>query len=119
MKVVIIGNNVSGTFTAQNIRSLNEQAGIEIYTQEKYPYYTRVKLPELISEKVTKEDLIVFKENWYKTKRINLNLNTRIKKIIPQTKTIEIEDNSKIISYDKLVLALGSTPNIPPIKNAS
>lgn len=119
LKVVIIGNNVSGTFTAQNIRSLNEQAGIEIYTQEKYPYYTRVKLPELISEKVTKEDLIVFKENWYKTKRINLNLNTRIKKIIPQTKTIEIEDNSKIISYDKLVLALGSTPNIPPIKNAS
>ena len=37
MKIVIIGNNVSGTFTAQNIRFLNEEAEIEIITQEKYP----------------------------------------------------------------------------------
>ena len=47
MKVVIIGNNVSGTFTAQNIRNLNDDIEIEIYTQEEYPYYSRVKLPEL------------------------------------------------------------------------
>jgi nitrite reductase (NADH) large subunit len=118
MKIVIIGNNVSGTFTAQNIRFLNEEAEIEIFTQEKYPYYTRVNLPELISERVTIDDLIVFKEKWYKTKRIELILNTRVKKINPKTKTLEIEGKDHLISYDKLVLALGSTPNIPPIKNA-
>ncbi|KKM62515.1 hypothetical protein LCGC14_1520940, partial [marine sediment metagenome] len=28
MKVVIIGNNVSGTFTAQNIRNLNDEIEI-------------------------------------------------------------------------------------------
>jgi nitrite reductase (NADH) large subunit len=118
MKVVIIGNNVSGTFTAQNIRFLNEEAEIEIYTQEKYPYYTRVKLPELISENVKIDDLIVFKEDWYANKKINLNLNTPIKKINPKTKTIEIDGEDNPISYNKLVLAIGSTPNIPPIKNA-
>ncbi|MFW9880688.1 MAG: FAD-dependent oxidoreductase, partial [Candidatus Thorarchaeota archaeon] len=116
--IVIIGNNVSGTFTAQNIRFLNEEAEIEILTQEKYPYYTRVNLPELISEKVTIEDLIVFKENWYKTKQIKLTLNARVKKINPRSKTLEIEGKDHTISYDKLVLALGSTPYIPPIKNA-
>ncbi|MFX0080444.1 MAG: FAD-dependent oxidoreductase [Candidatus Hodarchaeota archaeon] len=118
MKIVIIGNNVSGTFTAQNIRFLNEEAEIEILTQEKYPYYTRVNLPELISEKVTIDDLIVFKEDWYKTKQIKLTLNTKVKRINPKNKTIEIEGKDPI-SYDKLVLALGSTPNIPPIKNAT
>ena len=45
MKVVIIGNNVSGTFAAQNVRFLNEEAEIKVFTQEKYPYYTRVNLP--------------------------------------------------------------------------
>jgi len=118
MKIVIIGNNVSGTFTAQNIRSLNEEAEIEIITLEKYPYYTRVNLPELISEKVTIDNLIVFKEDWYKNKRIELNLNTRVEKINPKTKTLIIDGIDNPISYDKLVLALGSTPNIPPINNA-
>ncbi len=118
MKVVIIGNNVSGTFTAQNIRNLNEDAEIEIFTQEKYPYYSRVNLPELIPEKVTIEDLIVFKEEWYNDKKLNLNLNTRVNRIDPLNKIIEIEGRSDPVSYDKLVLALGSSPNIPPIKNA-
>ena len=118
MKVVIIGNNVSGTFTAQNIRYLNEDAEIDIYTQEKYPYYSRVNLPELISEKVTIEDLIVFKKEWYKNKKISLNLSTHVSKIDPFNKTITIEGIGNPISYDKLVLALGSTPNIPPIKFA-
>ena len=118
MKVVIIGNNVAGTFTAQNIRFLNEEAEIDIFTQEKYRYYTRVNLPELISEKVTIDKLIVFKEDWYRNKRIQLHLNSHVKKIDPKTKTIEVDGQDKIVSYDKLILALGSTPNVPPIKNA-
>ncbi|MFX1476905.1 MAG: NAD(P)/FAD-dependent oxidoreductase, partial [Promethearchaeota archaeon] len=118
MKIVIIGNNVSGTFTAQNLRFLSEDVEIEMVTLEKYPYYSRVKLPELISEKVTIDDLIVFNEDWYKDKKIHLSLNTRVNEINTKTKTIEINGNNSPISYDKLVLALGSTPNVPPIKNA-
>ncbi|MHA2182029.1 MAG: FAD-dependent oxidoreductase, partial [Promethearchaeota archaeon] len=118
MKIGIIGNNVSGTFAAQNIRFLDDEAEIEVFTQEKYPYYSRVNLPELISEKVTIDKLIVFKEDWYLKNKINLNLNSRVTKIDPSTKTITIDSNDKTFAYDKLILALGSTPNIPPIKNA-
>ncbi|MHA1471545.1 MAG: FAD-dependent oxidoreductase [Promethearchaeota archaeon] len=118
MKVVIVGNNVAGTFTGQNIRFLNEDVEIEIYTQERYPYYTRVNLPELIPGKVQAEDLIVFKDDWYKDKNINLNLNSKVIKIEPDQKLIFIEDRDDPVSYDKLILALGSVPNIPPIKNA-
>jgi nitrite reductase (NADH) large subunit len=118
MKVVIIGNNVAGTFTAQNIRSLNEDIEIHIYTQEQYPYYTRVKLPELISKKVTIDSLIVFKEEWYKNKRIKLHLNKKAVNIDPKNKTVYFESDSEPVQYDKLILALGSSPSIPPIKNA-
>ncbi|MFW9783174.1 MAG: FAD-dependent oxidoreductase, partial [Candidatus Heimdallarchaeota archaeon] len=118
MKVVIIGNNVSGTFSAQNIRFLSKDAEIDVYTQEEYPYYTRVNLPELISEKVSIEDLIVFKNDWYENKNIQLNLNTYVNSINPKNKTIEIDSKDNPVSYDKLILALGSTPNVPPIKNA-
>ena len=60
MKVVIIGNGVAGIFSAQHIRALDKEAEIEIYSQEEYPYYTRIKLPELISEEVTIDKLTVF-----------------------------------------------------------
>ncbi|MFX1409704.1 MAG: NAD(P)/FAD-dependent oxidoreductase, partial [Promethearchaeota archaeon] len=119
MKIVIVGNNVAGTFTAQNIRYLNTDVEIEIFTQENYPYYTRVNLPELISEKVTIENLIVFKDEWYKDKNLKLYLNKKVNKIDPENKNIYILGENDPISYDKLILALGSTPNIPPIKNAS
>ncbi|MHA2289765.1 MAG: FAD-dependent oxidoreductase [Promethearchaeota archaeon] len=118
MKVVIVGNNVAGTFTGQNIRFLNEDVEIEIYTQEPYPYYTRVNLPELIPGKVQAEDLIVFKDDWYKDKNIKLNLNSKVTKIEPDQKVLFIEGQEATVSYDKLILALGSVPNIPPIKNA-
>ena len=118
MKVVIVGNNVAGTFTSQNIRFLNEEVEIEIFTQERYPYYTRVNLPELISDKVQVDDLIVFKDDWYKDKNIKLNLNSKVTKIEPDQKFILIEGQDDPVSYDKLILALGSVPNIPPIKNA-
>ena len=118
MKVVIVGNNVAGTFSGQNLRYLNEDVEIEIFTQERYPYYTRVKLPEVISGKVQAEDLIVFKDDWYKDKKIKLNLNKRVIKIEPHQKKLFIEGENKPVTYDKLILALGSVPNIPPIKNA-
>ena len=118
MKVVIVGNNVAGTFSGQNLRYLNEDVEIEIFTQESYPYYTRVNLPELIPGKVQVKDLIVFKDDWYKDKNIKLNLNSKVTKIEPDQKTIFIDGQENPVSYDKLILALGSVPNIPPIKNA-
>jgi len=118
MKVVIVGNNVAGTFTSQNIRFLNEDVEIEIFTQERYPYYTRVNLPELIPGNIQAEDLIVFKDDWYKDKNIKLNLNSKVTKIEPDQHVLFIEGQNEPVSYDKLILALGSVPNIPPIKNA-
>ena len=118
MKIVIVGNNVAGTFSAQNIRSLDDKVEINIFTQESYPYYTRVDLPELISDKTTIEKLIVFKEDWYQKKNLNLYLSKKAIRLDPKKKIIYFEGESEAVSFDKLILALGSTPNIPPIKNA-
>jgi nitrite reductase (NADH) large subunit len=118
MEIHIIGNNVAGTFSAQNIRKLNNDVEIHIYSEENYNYYTRIKLPEIISEKMTIEDLIVFKEEWYENNQISTHLNTKITKINPEHKNFLVEDTGEQIFYDKLILAVGSHPNVPPINNA-
>ena len=118
MKVIIIGNNVAGTFSAQNIRNLNDNVDIEIFTEEKYPYYTRIKLPEFISDKVSIDDFIVFKENWYHTNNITLHLEEKVVKILPKEKQIYTDKSPGPLSYDKLIIATGSNPNVPLIENA-
>ncbi|MFX1238917.1 MAG: FAD-dependent oxidoreductase [Promethearchaeota archaeon] len=118
MKIVIIGNGVAGIFSAQNLRKFNKDVDIEIYSRENYPYYTRVKLPEVISNKISIQDLIVFKDDWYEKNRIKAFLGKNITGINPNTNTISIDGKDTPISYDKLVIATGSMPNIPPIKNA-
>jgi len=119
MKIVIVGNGISGIFTAQNVRNLDKEVEIDIYSQEKYPYYWRIKIPELISERIPIDMLIVYKEDWYKKNKINSYLGKKIIQIKPHEKTLIIEGEKRPVPYDKLVLALGSVPNIPPsIKNA-
>ncbi len=118
MKIVIIGNGVAGIFSAQNIRNLDKDVQIEIFTSEPYPYYTRVKLPELISEKLSIDDLIVFKKDWYEKNKIITHLDKNVNKIDPKNKSIIIEGENDPIFYDKLIIATGSMPAIPPIKNA-
>jgi len=118
MKILIIGNGVAGTFTAQNIRNLDKDVEIVVISQEKYPYYTRIKLPELISEKIKVDDLIVFKEEWYQRNNIKTILNKKVKRIDPKHKYVIVEGESDPITYDNLVIATGSMPNIPPINNA-
>jgi len=118
MKVVIIGNGVAGTFSAQNIRNLDEDVEIETYSEENYPYYSRPKLPELISEQNSIEDLIAFKEEWYNKKNLKTFLGKKVAGIRPKRKLILIDGQSEPVKYDKLILATGSRPNIPPINNA-
>ncbi|MGV9205758.1 MAG: NAD(P)/FAD-dependent oxidoreductase [Promethearchaeia archaeon] len=118
MKVIIIGNGVGGTFAAQNIRRQDKGAKIVLYSKEQYPYYTRIKLPELISEKLTIEDLIIYDKHWHKQKSIDLHLNSTVREIHPEDHQILLEGQDEPVSYDKLVVATGSDPNIPPIRNA-
>lgn len=118
MKIVIIGNNVAGTFSAQNLRIIDKKVEIEIFSKESYPYYSRIKLPELISGKVSIDDLIVFKDDWYKKNNIKYNLNKKVIRINPKNKHFFIENQPESFSYDKLILATGSMPNIPAIRNA-
>jgi len=118
MKIIIIGNNVAGTFSAQNIRNLNDNVEIELFTEERYPFYTRIKLPEFVSDKVSIDDIIVFKKKWYQVNDISLHLEEKVEKINPKKKQIHTDKSPEPYNYDKLIIATGSNPNIPPIENA-
>jgi len=113
MKIVIIGNGPAGTTAAKKIRKLNEDIDITIISFEEYPYYTRPKLHKLIENKVEIENIIVYKEEWYKNNRINLLLETNVISI--DTKNKKVVTNKDELFYDKLIIASGCNPFLPKI----
>ena len=114
-KYLIIGNGVAGTTAADSIRRNDAEGEIIIVTDEDIPFYYRVRLPDLLGGRVRESELIAKKNEWYSEKKISLRLDTRITAAEPATKKIHTEDGEHL-AYDRLLLANGSNPFIPPIK---
>jgi nitrite reductase (NADH) large subunit len=107
MKVVIIGAGVAAQTVMDSCRK-EKNIKIEVYTEEPYPYYSRVFLPNYIARERTLEQLLVRKESWYKENHIQFHKNEKIIGIDLEKKQISSQ-TGKTVSYDKLVLALGSS----------
>jgi nitrite reductase (NADH) large subunit len=114
---LIIGNGVAGTTAAENIRLNDTKGEITIVTDEDLPFYYRVRLPDYLGGVVTESELIAKKDAWYDEKKISLQLNTRINGANPDKKHLLTVEGATL-AYDRLLLANGSHPFIPPIKGS-
>ena len=115
MRMVIIGSGIAGVTAARSIRENKPNVSISLYTHEKYVYYPRPRLYELLSEEVTLPDIFAFSPEWYQNRALQIHLNTEVLNIEIPSKTLLLKDHSRVY-YDRLLLANGSHPFLPPIK---
>lgn len=115
---VIIGNGVAGMTAAEELRKADKDSKIKIFSEEDYLTYYRVKLSHAISKDFQPQDLVIHDENWYKERNIEVFLETKVKAIDPLNSRIFLEDGNGV-AYDKLLLATGSKPFIPPIEGVN
>ncbi len=121
-KIVVIGCGAGGSTSAQFARKTDRKSIITIFDKEKYPQYSKCGLPYVISGDINQcNDLIEFTEDWYKKANIELNLNSDVINVDFQKKIVyaKKDDNKIEKKYDKLIIATGSKPVIPQIKNIS
>ncbi|MHA1371173.1 MAG: hypothetical protein ACTSRA_15840, partial [Promethearchaeota archaeon] len=93
MKVIIIGNGLGGVTTASNILKLDRDVEIHVFSEEEYPYYSRVRLIDYIIGKISFDDVIVYNQSWYDSRGINLHLKSKV---------VKINTNKNKISYVSL-----------------
>ena len=118
MRYVIIGNGVAGTTAAHQIRKKDETGEITLLTQEPYPFYSRIRVIDFLSGAASMQDLLLKKEEWYKNLDITLRVNTTVTQIKPKAKQV-VTREGETLKYDKLLLAMGGTPFVPPITGVS
>jgi len=114
MKIVIVGNGLAGTLAAKTVRELDQEAGIEIFGEEKYAYYPRPNLIEFLAGRLPYEKLFAFPENWNVRQRIGLHFGERVARIRPDAREIETESGGAF-PYDALLLASGARAVVPPL----
>ena len=114
-KYLIIGNSVSGINAVESIRKVDKKGEITIVSNENILNYSRPLISYYLGGRITKERMSFREKSFYKENKVNLLLNTEAKKINVKGKEVYLENGGKI-NYQKLLLATGGKPIIPPIK---
>ncbi|MFW6120378.1 MAG: FAD-dependent oxidoreductase [Petrotogales bacterium] len=119
-EIVIIGCGAGGGTAAQFARKTDRNATITIFERGKYPQYSKCGLPYVISGEIPDfKDLIEFSEDWFEKERIDLFLETNVDKIDEKKQVVFAQKGKGQIKkeFDKLIIATGAKPSIPPIQN--
>jgi len=139
-RFVIIGNGVAGVTAARALSdSLPPKVGgiegggaeVEVYTQEIHHYYPRPRLQSFLTGEIELEKLPLYPLAWYEKRGIAVHLGVEVVGLDPTAKRIILaactepfdgaqdkrsRSNGREVSYDRLLLATGSRPFIPPIE---
>ena len=113
--LVVIGNGMVGQhFLANLVASpANEDYEIVTFCEEPRPAYDRVHLSAFFSGK-TAEDLSLVEPGFFEQHGITIYMGDKAVKICRESKTV-VSEKGITIRYDKLVLATGSFPFVPPV----
>ena len=114
-KIVVIGNGMVGQrFLEQLTSRLSSDAiDVTVFCEEPRAAYDRVQLTSFFAGK-SAIDLSVVPERFFEDKAITLRLNDPVISIDRANKTVR-SARYREVPYDKLVLATGSYPFVPPI----
>ena len=115
MKFVFAGNGIAATTAAQAIVAANPTQNIEIYTDEPYPSYMRPRLIQFLAGGLDIADLYLHPTEWYSRRGITVHLGTAVTELDTAARRIVL-DSGEEVSYDRLLLAVGSNPFQPPLE---
>ncbi|KQT69707.1 MULTISPECIES: nitrite reductase large subunit NirB [unclassified Aureimonas] len=114
-KLVVIGN---GMAPGRMLEHLFEKAPgayeVTIFNAEPRVNYDRIMLSPVLSGEKSFEDIVIHGDGWYVQHGVTLYKGHKIVAIDREAKTVT-SNHGVTESYDRLVIATGSSPFIPPV----
>ncbi|OJJ14742.1 nitrite reductase large subunit [marine bacterium AO1-C] len=114
-KIVVIGNGMVGYKFCEKLCKADhsERFSVTVFGEEPRPAYDRVHLSAYFTG-TSVEELTMAPRSWYQENNIELITGELITAIDRDKKQVKSHKGT-ITPYDKLVIATGSTPFVPPI----
>lgn len=116
LKLVVIGNGMVGHRYIEDLVEKTDvsQMDITVFCEEPRVAYDRVHLSSYFSHH-TADELSLVKEGFYEKHGINMLIGERAININRENRIV-YSSTGREVQYDKLILATGSFPFVPPIK---
>jgi nitrite reductase (NADH) large subunit len=114
-RLVVVGNGMAGTACVEQLLKYKTRFEITVFGDETHVNYNRILLSAVLAGEKSADEIILNSLEWYQQKGIRLRLGIRITDVDPVAKTVTGDDGS-VTPFDKLLLATGSSPLIPPIE---
>ena len=113
LKVVVVGNGMVGHHYVEQLVASSIDAQITVIGGETRPAYDRVHLSEFFAGR-SPEDLALTTREHYIEIGVDAHFGDPVTRIDRDNKTV-ITETGRSFAYDKLVLATGSYPFVPPV----
>lgn len=114
-KLVIIGNGMAGARVAEEIlKRAPLEWQITIIGTEKYGNYNRILLSNVLNGTQKPEEIFLNPITWYQQNHILLLAGVTVLNIKRDEHLVQLSD-AREIPYDKVIIATGSRPFVPPI----
>ena len=115
MKLVLVGNGLAGMRCLEDLLDMApDRYEITVVGEEPWGNYNRIMLSPVLSGEKTIDDIMLHPHAWYADKGIRLFAGDPAVRIDRPRKHVYTE-KGEVISYDRLILATGSKPFVPPI----
>src|SRR5437867_10861798 len=113
-KLVVVGNGMAGVACVEQILKHAPKFEITIVGDETHVNYNRILLSAVLAGEKAADEIHLNGLDWYEKHGIALRLGVRITEVDAERKTVTGDDGS-LTPFDKLLIATGSTPLIPPM----
>ncbi len=119
-KLVVIGNGMAGARTVEEIlaRGGAEQFDITMFGEEPTGNYNRILLSNVLNGSYKEEEIYLNPLPWYEEHNIRLLKGKRASGLLRRARLVYGEDGVPE-PYDKLIIATGSRPFIPPMEGTT
>lgn len=117
MKYVIIGNSTAGIACIEGIRSADGGGEITVISEENRHCYGRPLISYQLLGRIKKENMDYRPRDFYLKNRVETLFGVRAAGIDPKAKKVILEGGGEV-EYDRLLVAAGSRPFVPPAEGA-
>jgi len=112
MRYVIVGNSAAAVGCITGIRKVDKEGEIVVISYED-KCYSKPMIADVLID-LPEEKLLYRDEQFYEKNRVETILGHKAVKINPESKVVVL-NSSELVPYDKLLIATGAKPFVPPI----